>query len=156
MNNNTRYLRTTGKTTDLIGALTACLYMLLVIVMFIARIAGWSPMGHWLGFGTSLALIPVIYLLVVGIMQGRPLKYRIWLGMMASFLVFELVVDQILKLDLRSSPAITIPYVMFFFAATGGMLGVASLAGRKWMITGIVLYFTMGTLAFVQRAMTGL
>ena len=141
---------------DLIGALTALIYMLLIIGMFVARIVGWVTVGHWLGLASSLALLPVIYLFSVAFRFGRPIKYYFWLGLMALFLVFELVADQILKVDLRTDPGVTIPYVMFFFAATGGMLGVASMAGRKWMLTGILLYLVMATLAFVQRAVTGL
>ena len=141
---------------DLIGALTANIYMLVIIAMFLARIAGWSVLGQWLGFVSSLALLPVVYLLVIAIKTDSPKKYRLWLGLMALFLVFELIVDQIIKLDLRTVPWVTISYVMFFFAATGGMLGVASFAGKRWMTTSIVLYLVMATLAFVQRGVTGL
>jgi hypothetical protein len=45
---------------------------------------------------------------------------------------------------------------MLFFGATGGMLGVASYANRKWKITAVILFFIMGILAFVQRSVTGL
>jgi len=45
---------------------------------------------------------------------------------------------------------------MLFFAGTGGMVGVASLAGRGWTIAAAVLFLAMGILAFVQRAVTGL
>jgi hypothetical protein len=49
-----------------------------------------------------------------------------------------------------------IGYVTFFFAATGGMIGVASLASAGWAIAAVILFLVMAVLAFVQRAVTGL
>ena len=50
----------------------------------------------------------------------------------------------------------TILYVMFFFAGTGGLIGIASLAGKKWGTIAIVLFVLMTFLAFWQRAKTGM
>jgi hypothetical protein len=36
------------------------------------------------------------------------------------------------------------------------MIGVASNAGREWMISAIVLFFVVAVLAFVQHWTTGL
>jgi hypothetical protein len=71
-------------------------------------------------------------------------------------LFFELVVDDILQVDFRSANWAVIPYVMFFFAATGGMIGVASQAGKSWAITTVIVFFIMAILAFIQRGITGL
>jgi hypothetical protein len=45
---------------------------------------------------------------------------------------------------------------MFFFAATGGMIGVASQAGKSWAITTVIVFFVVAILAFIQRGITGL
>jgi len=45
-----------------------------------------------------------------------------------------------------------ISYVTFFFAAAGGMIGVANLAGSGWAIAAVILFLIMAVLAFVQRA----
>ena len=45
---------------------------------------------------------------------------------------------------------------MFFFAATGGMIGVAVQAGKPWTILTCIEFFFMAVLAFVQRGITGL
>jgi hypothetical protein len=75
---------------------------------------------------------------------------------MILFLFFELIVDDILQVDFRSVNWAVIPYVMFFFAATGGMIGVASQAGKSWAITTVIVFFIMAILAFIQRGITGL
>ena len=141
---------------NLVGAITANVYMLLIIAMFIVRILGWFEISHWIGFATSFVPIPLIYLFVVGLRTNRRMIYFVWLALMVLFALFELVVDQILVIDIRSSQWTVIPYVMFFFAATGGMIGVAAQAGKSWSIVTTVSFLTMAVLAFVQRGITGL
>ena len=139
-----------------VGAITANVYMLLIIAVFVSRILGWLEIGRWIGIASSLVLIPLIYLFVIGLKTDRPKIYFVWLVLMILFLFFELVVDDILQVDFRSVNWAVIPYVMFFFAATGGMIGVASQAGKSWAITTVIVFFIMAILAFIQRGITGL
>ena len=145
-----------ARITNLTGALTANVYMLLIIAVFAARILGWLEIGRWVGFASSLIIVPLVYLFVVGLRTGRRKIYFVWLALMVLFALFELVVDQILRIDLRTAQWTVVPYVMFFFAATGGMIGVASQAGKTWAITTVIIFLIMVTLAFVQRGITGL
>jgi len=140
---------------NLIAAITANIYMLLIIAVFISRILGWLEIERWVGFASSLVIVPLVYLFVVGLRAGRPKIYFVWLALMVLFALFELVVDQILMIDIRSAQWTVVPYVMFFFAATGGMIGVARQAGKAWAITTVIIFLIMATLAFVQRGITG-
>ena len=141
---------------DLVGAITADAYMILIIVMFVARILGWLEIGRWVGLASSLVLIPLVYLFIVGLKTDRQAIYFVWLALMILFALFELIVDDILRVDLRSVQRVVIPYVMFFFAATGGMIGVAAQAGRPWTIVTSVIFLIMAALAFIQRSVTGM
>ena len=143
-------------TADLVGAISANAYMLLIIAMFAARLVGKFETGRWLGIASSLVLVPLVYLFVAGFKTDRRIIYFVWLGLMFLFALFELVVDNILKVDFRSVRWAVIPYVIFFFAATGGMIGVAAQAGRPWSIAAVVVFLIMAVLAFVQRGVTGL
>ena len=86
----------------------------------------------------------------------RSALYILQTGLMLAFLLVELLIDYILKVDFRRVRWMVISYVPFFFAATGGMIGVAALTGRGWMIAAVILYLIMGALAFLQRRVTGL
>jgi len=141
---------------DLVGAITANVYMLLIIAVFIARILGLLEISRWIGFISSLVIFPLVYLFVVGLRTSRRKIYFTWLVLMVLFALFELVVDQILMIDIRSAQWTVILYVMFFFAATGGMIGVASQAGKTWTITTVSIFLIMAVMAFVQRGITGL
>ena len=61
----------------------------------------------------------------------------------------------ILKWDFREIRWIVIIYVSFFFAASGGMLGIASEAGNIWTVISVILFILMAIFAFVQRTITG-
>lgn len=144
------------KNTNLIGAISANVYMLLVIALFAARILGWLEIERWIGIVSSLILIPLIYLFVVGLKTNRRMIYFVWLGLMILFVLFELIVDDILRVDFRSVQWAVIPYVMFFFAATGGMIGVARQAGKAWSMVTYMIFLVMAVLTFVQHGITGL
>ena len=101
---------------NLVGAITANVYMLLIIAMFTARILGWFEIGHWIGIASSLVLIPLIYLFVVGLKTDRRMIYFVWLVLMILFSLFELIFDDILKVDFRSVLWAVVPYVMFCYA----------------------------------------
>jgi hypothetical protein len=141
---------------DLVGAITANVYMLLIIAVFVGRILGLLEISRWIGFTSSLVIFPLLYLFIVGLRTSRRKIYFAWLALMIVFVLFELIIDQILRVDLRSQQSSVVPYVMFFFAATGGMIGVASQAGKTWAITTVIIFLIMATLAFVQRGITGL
>ncbi len=83
----------------MIGAITANVYMLLVIAVFIARMLGQLEIGQWIGLASTLALIPLAYLFVVGLHTNRRKIYFVWLVLMILFLLFELIGDYILRLD---------------------------------------------------------
>jgi len=141
---------------DLVGAMTANVYMLLIIAVFIVRILGLLEISRWIGFISSLVIFTLLYLFVVGLGANRRKIYFAWLALMILFVLFELIVDQILKVDLRSQQSSVVPYVMFFFAATGGMIGVASQAGKAWTITTVIIFLILAVMSFVQRGITGL
>ena len=146
----------TMRTANLIGAITANVYMFLVIALFIARMLGQLEIGQWIGLASTFAIIPLAYLFAVGLHTNRHKIYFVWLILMILFLLFELIVDHILSIDFRSVQWAVVPYLMFFFGATGGMIGIAAQAGRPWAIVTSFTFLIMVALAFIQRSMTGL
>ena len=101
------------KVADLLGAITANVYMLLIINVFITRILGWPEIERWIGFASFLVIFPLLYLFVVGLKTSRRKIYFVWLALMVLFAFFELVADQILMIDIRSAQWTVILYVMF-------------------------------------------
>jgi glucan phosphoethanolaminetransferase (alkaline phosphatase superfamily) len=113
-------------------------------------------LGHWLGLASMGIVVPLVYLFFAARSANRSSIYFVWLGLMILFQFVELIVDYILKLDFRSVRWMVIPYVMLFFGATGGMVGLAAQAGKWWSGVTAFTFLIMAVMAFIQRAKTGL
>lgn len=141
---------------DLIGAVLTYAIYINVILIFIVRLLKKASAERWLGLVLMLAAVPLVYLLAAPPSLRRPAIYYVQVCLMLAYLIVELLLDYILKIDFRSVRWMVIAYVVIFFAGTGGMIGVAARAGRAWTIPAILLFLVMAVLAFVQRGITGM
>ena len=141
---------------NLYGALLANVINITTISIFIARLLGEPDIGHWIGIIIQVSIIPLFYLLYAAKSLNRTRIYYIWIGLMITFIIVEFLVDWYPKFEFRNKLMIVIPYVMLFFGATGGMIGVASLAGKRWTVITFISFSIMFVLAFVQRQVTGM
>ena len=142
--------------TNLFGAIVANVINISTISIFIARLLGKPDIGHWIGIIIQVSIMPLGYLLYSAKPLKRPKIYYIWISLMIVFIIVEFLLDWYPKVDFRDNLAIIIPYVMLFFGATGGMIGVASLAGKRWATITVTSFLIMAVLAFVQRQVTGM
>ena len=140
---------------DLLGAVLANLINVLLVFLFIARLKEKIKIEYWAGIALILLLFPLAYLFYTGIYLSRPALYFVQIGLMILYLIVEWLLDYVLKIKFRQTKWLVILYVTLFFAATGGMIGVASLAGKFWMYTTIGTFFIMVFFAFYQRHKTG-
>lgn len=140
---------------NLVGAITAQVIFISSIITFLSRMIFKISPGHWVGTPILLMAFPLIYLLVKAPESGRPVLYYIQIGFMLFWLIVLFLVDYVLRYDFRQTQWMVISYVMLYFAGAGGMIGIASLAGRTWTISSVILFLIAAILAFVQRAVTG-
>jgi len=141
---------------NILGACVALLILAVCSLIFIFRMSNQQTIEYWLGIIFLLTTIPLVYLLFTANQLQRPMIYYIQIGTMIGFLIMELLLDYVLKVDFRNIKWITITYVMFFFAGTGGMIGIASQASKVFAIIAILLFLIMTILAFIQGAKTGM
>lgn len=139
-----------------LGAVTALAIFSLSSATFISRLVGRPSLGYWFGVPLLLTAVPLAYLLAAGLRDQRPALYVLQISLMLAWLAVEFLVDYWPKVAFRQRRPAVIGYVVPFFAATGGMVGLASLAGRAWTAAAGVTFLVMGALAFVQRAKTGM
>jgi len=141
---------------NLIGAILANVINISTISIFIARLVGKPEIGHWIGIIILFSIVPLFYLLYSARSVERAKIYYIWVGLMITFIIVEFLVDWFPKIEFRNNLIIIIPYVMLFFGATGGMISVASLAGKRWAVVTVASFLIMAVLAFIQRQITGM
>ena len=141
---------------NLFGAIVANVINISTISIFITRLLGKPDIGHWIGILVQLSIIPLAYLLYSAKSLKRAKIYYVQISLMIVFIIVEFLLDWYPKIDFRDNLTIIIPYVMLFFGATGGMIGVASLAGKEWTVITATSFLIMAVLAFVQRQVTGM
>jgi hypothetical protein len=141
---------------NLLGAITALSLYASAILVFLFRLLDRSQYGHWIGYFEFLLAAPLIILFLTAPQLRRPVLYYVQVGCMLAWLIVEALLDYRLKIDFRNVRWMVISYVVLFFAGTGGMLGVATNAGRYWSISCIILFLVMTVLTFLQRAVTGM
>jgi hypothetical protein len=141
---------------DLLGALVAHVIYISSILVFIARLVDKAKPGQWFGIPLLLSAFPLIYLLWTASQLKRSPLYYLQVSLMLLWIAVLFLLDYVYKVDFRQTRWMVISFVVLFFAGTGGMLGVTSLAGRGWTISACVLFLIMAVLAFVQRAITGM
>lgn len=139
-----------------LGAYTSVFILSIINLIFIFRLQNQEVTEYWLGIVFMVSAVPLLYLIYTGVQLNRPTLYFIQLGIMIGFIILELLLDYIFKFDFRHTNWMVISYVTLFFAATGGLIGLASQAGKSWTIISIILFFIMAGLAFYQRAKTGM
>jgi hypothetical protein len=141
---------------NLMGAVTTLVIYLASILVFISRLLVIPQWGKLFGIVNLLTALPLLYLLLKAPQANRPPLYYLQVSLMLFFLLVLALLDYVFKVEFRQTRWMVIVFVTLFFAATGGMLGVASLNGRAWTITGVILFLIMAVLAFIQRAVTGM
>ena len=139
-----------------LGGIISLLVLVLCILIFLFRLGGMPGVEKWLGVIFLATAIPFTYLLYGAASLKRSRLYFIQAGAILLFILLELLFDYIFQIEFRSVKWMTVLYVMFFFAGTGGLIGIASLNGKRWSTAAIVLFLLMTLLAFLQRGITGM
>jgi hypothetical protein len=140
---------------NILGAVTAQIIFVSSIVTFTSRMLLHSKPGSWIGIPILLTAFPLLYLLFRAGEFQRPFLYYLQISLMLVFLVVLFLMDFVIKFDFRQTQWMVVSFVMLYFAGMGGMIGIASHAGRGWTISSIILFLIAAVLAFVQRGVTG-
>ena len=140
---------------DLLGAIVAQVFFVSSIATFLSRMLFGTRPGHWIGIPILLMAFPLVYLLIRAPEFNRSLLYYVQISLMLAFLITLFLVDYLFRVDFRQTQWMVISFVVLYFAGMGGMIGLASLAGRAWTISSVLMFIIAAILAFVQRGVTG-
>ena len=141
-------------TLDLTGSIIANFNNVILILIFTARIYNYPRVEYWLGILFILTIIPFIFILVNSFSMERPVLYYIQLILVIIFIIVELLLDYILKINFRNSSGLVIPYLILFYASFGGMIGVASRSGKGWTIITIISFLIMTASSLIMHFKT--
>jgi hypothetical protein len=140
---------------NLLGSILANINNLLLIFIFLARINHYPRTEYFFGLIFIITVIPLAWMFIKAFEFSQSFIYFLQLGLMIIFILVELILDYILKLDFRHNRNIVIPYVTLFYASFGGMIGIASQSGKIWTIVTILTFLIMVGLSLSMHFKTG-
>lgn len=135
---------------NILGAVVAVLFFVSASLVFILRLVKRPGAVRWLRYFEYLLALPLIYLLIQAPVVHRATLYYIQAGFVLLWLALEWVLDDLLKLDFRHTRWMVITYVVLFFAAAVGLVGIASQAGQGWINAVGLLFLVTEALTYIQ------
>ena len=115
----------------------AILMNFLVIAIFILRKKGFEQLEHKIGYIVISCAIPLFIIILNYILIGKELWIIIYIIIMISFLMIEMVLDYILKIDFRTNLKIVVPYVIIYYIAFWGLLAISFVIN---LIAGFIVF----------------
>ena len=117
---------------DLTFVLCAVLFNLLIIGVYITskqeRVKLRTVFGKiTIGLGIPLSVVFTSYIL-----SGKPVRTLVYLGIILLYLLVELILDFILKIEFREKPILHIPYILLFYAACVGFIAISFAIDTGW------------------------
>jgi|WetSurMetagenome_2_1015567.scaffolds.fasta_scaffold986375_1 hypothetical protein len=138
---------------DYIVVLSGILFHLVIAGIYVASKNERFDLVRKLGYVVIALGVPVTITLFNYWAIGRPPKLLLYLAAIILYLLIELVLDFILKIEFRKKPAIHIPYIVVFYAACFGFIAIAfsisdfwgyAVSISFWILLGSLIYLLIG------------
>jgi len=129
----------------------ANLFNVLVAIIFLSRPFGLKRLEHALGLIDGALALPAGIAAVLNALAGREWWAVLLPALLAIYLLVELLLDYVLKLDFRHSRLLG-PYLLLFYASQMGMIGYAFLVDETYGFVTLLTYFLcLGATAYSYR-----
>ena len=129
----------------------ANLFNLIMVAIFVSRPFELKRLETWLGLVSIALALPVGIAIVLNVMAGREWWAVVLPALLFGFLLVELLLDYILKIDFRHTRLLG-PYLLLFYAAQMGMVGYAFLVCEIYGFVTLITYFAcLGATAYSYR-----
>jgi hypothetical protein len=138
-------MRLSYETLDAALFLVANLVNLLIIGIMLSRPFGLMRLERALGLVSVACALPVGIAVVLNAAGGREWWAVVLPALLAVFLIVELILDYILRLEFRRTRLLW-PYLLLFYLSLNGMIGYTFLVHETYGFTTLVTYF-LGLLA---------
>lgn len=138
---------------DTLFVITAVVFNLLVVGIYIAQAQGREKLVRTFGGGMVFLILPFDLVFAGFLLNGRGLEILAALSVVFLYLMAELLLDFILKFDFRSKRIWHVAYIILFYAASFSLVGIAfaisdpagySVSVTFWAVLGALIYLIWG------------
>ena len=135
---------------DLTFVVTGVVFNLLIIGVYIAQKQERHRLVRILGSIVICLAIPLVVVFINYLISGRALWIMIYLGFILLYIFVELLLDFILKIEFREKLILHVPYIILFYIASFGFIGISFSIDRAWgYIVSITFWAVLGSLIYL-------
>jgi hypothetical protein len=127
-------------TIDFIAFIAANIVNITMVILFICRTKKLEKAEYFLGLIVVAMILPLAYIVIVNFLQNREWPFYILPISLILFLLVELYLDYIKKIDFRNSTLIW-PYIVLYYLGLMGMIGYTFLANKTFGFITLGTYF---------------
>ena len=137
-------------TFDLLFVLTAVAFNLLIAAIFIAQKLGKDKLVKTFGILWLWLIIPLALVFVAYWQTGKEARILLYFGLIFLYMLAELLLDYVFKIDFRSKAITHVPYIILEYIALFSLIAIAFDIDQRWgMIVSICFWILMGSLIFL-------
>ncbi len=142
------------QTEDLIVFSLANLMNLIMVAIFLSRAGGNSDHAIIIGWVWVIFILILTGVVVLNIKNVREWWTYVLPSIFIAFLVLEVVLDYILKIEFRTTRLLG-PYLLLYYAAIFGMIGYSFRIGKKYGFITLLTYFLSQIAALYSYTQVG-
>ena len=137
---------------DLLFVITAVLFNLLVVGIYIAQAHGREKLVRTFGSAMIFLIFPLDIVFASYLVNGRSIETLTALGVVFLYLMAELLLDFILKFDFRSKTIWHVAYILLFYAAAFSLISVAfTISDLAGYLVTVTFWGVLGALVYLYR-----
>jgi hypothetical protein len=137
-------------TFDLLFVLTAVAFNLLIAAIFIAQKLGKDKLVKTFGILWLWLIIPLALVFVAYWQTGKEARILLYFGLIFLYMLAELLLDYVFKIDFRSRLITHVPYIVLEYIALFSLIAIAFDIDQRWgMVVSICFWILMGSLIFL-------
>ena len=137
-------------TFDLMFLLSAVAFNLLIAAIFIAQKPGRQNLVSIFGILWLWLIIPLALVFVSYWQEGRETRILVSFGLVFLYMLVELLLDHVFKVDFRSKAITHVPYIILEYIALFSLIAIAFDVSQAWgIIVSICFWILMGSLVYL-------
>ena len=135
---------------DLVFVVSAVVFNLLIAGVYITSKHELVKARKIMGTCVIFLVVPLTIIFIDYLIEGRPTKIILHFISILVYIIVEFVLDFVLKIDFRSKRAMHIPYLVLFYFASFGFIGISFSMDNTWgyVVSGS-FWFVLASLAYL-------
>jgi hypothetical protein len=135
---------------DMAFVVSALIFNLLIMGIYITSKHELEKARRILGICVVSLGVPLAVIFIKYLLEGRPTRIILYFVSILLYIVAEILLDFVLKIDFRAKPALHIPYIVLFYFASLGFIAISFSMNDTWgYAVSVSFWCVLASLAYL-------